>query len=68
MTDAGVAALLGDAGALVLTGVGVAHVHLYVADVVVLLSGEADRTLTGVSLDRVDGSEEDALPVHEMFG
>ena len=68
VTHAGVAALLGDAGALVLAGVGVTHVHLNVADVVVLLSGEAERTLTGMCFDRVDGSEQNTLPIYEMFG
>ena len=67
LADTGVAALLGDAAALVLAGVGVAHVHLYVADVVVLFSCEAQGTLAGVGLDWVDGSEENALPVYEMF-
>ena len=45
VADAGVAALLGDAGALVLARVGVAHVHLDVTSVVVLLPGEAYGTL-----------------------
>ena len=67
LADTGVAALLGDAGALVLAGVGVAHVHLDVADVVVLLSREPQGTLAGVGLDWVDGSEENTFPVHEML-
>ena len=45
LADAGVAALLGDAGALVLARVGVAHVHLDVTSVVVLLPSEAYGTL-----------------------
>ena len=45
VADAGVAALLGDTGALVLARVGVAHVHLDVTSVVVLLPGEAYGTL-----------------------
>ena len=67
LADTGVAALLGDAAALVLAGGGVAHVHLYVANVVVLLAREPQGTLARVGLHWMDGPEENALPVYEMF-
>jgi len=44
-THAGVASLPGHTGALVLTRVGVARVHLNIADVMVLLSGETHGAL-----------------------
>ena len=67
VTDAGVAALLGHAGALVLARIGVAHVHLDVADVVILLASEAQWTLAGMGFYWVNGSEQNTLAINEMF-